>query len=121
MPLALLLGLAAGLFVRPCEPAPSEGRSTTAYEAAVALAAADAAAWRRVPGAAQRPGRLLSRRPAGETSRVAGARRALEVRYSTTDRRGRVVPASGLVLLPSQRRADAPLVVYGHMTTGAAD
>ena len=57
----------------------------------------------------------------GETSRVAGARRALEVRYTTTDRRGRVVPASGLVLLPAERRTAAPLVIYGHMTTGAAD
>lgn len=121
VPLALLLGSSAGLSVRSSEPAPSTARSMTAYDAAVTLAAADDGASRRGPGAAQRPGRLLSRRPAGETSRVDGARRALEVRYSTTDRRGRVVPASGLVLLPAQRRADAPLVVYGHMTTGAAD
>ena len=121
VPLALLIGSSAGLSVRSSEPAPSTARSTTAYDAAVTLAAVDDAAWRRGPGAAQRPGRLLSRRPAGETSRVDGARRALEVRYSTTDRRGRVAQASGLVLLPAQRRADAPLVVYGHMTTGAAD
>ena len=121
VPLALLLGSSAGLSVRSSEPAPSTARSMTAYDAAVTLAAADDGASRRGPGAAQRPGRLLSRRPAGETSRVDGARRALEVRYSTTDRRGRVAQASGLVLLPAQRRADAPLVVYGHMTTGAAD
>lgn len=68
-----------------------------------------------------RPGTLLSKEPAGVTSQVAGARRAWSVRYTTSDGRGRTVVATGLVLLPRERRPRAPLVVYGHMTTGIAD
>lgn len=69
------------------------------------------------------PGHLVETHPAGATSRVAPARRSVFVRYTTTDRRGRPALASGLVLLPPERgpRGGAPLVVYGHMTTGAAD
>ena len=70
-----------------------------------------------------RPRQVLGTSPAGETSRVEGAGRAFVLRYTTTSVRGEVVPASGLVLVPEgPTPADGwPLVVYGHMTTGAAD
>jgi hypothetical protein len=70
-----------------------------------------------------RPRQVIGTSPAGETSRIEGAGRAFVLRYATTSVGGEVVPASGLVLVP-QGPAPAhgwPLVVYGHMTTGAAD
>ena len=121
--LSLLLTTAAGLAVPAAVP--PAGATLPAYDTSetrtAPLSAVPPTQAAGRDGRTGRPGRLLSRRPAGETSRVAGARRALEVRYTTTDRRGRVVPASGLVLLPAERRTAAPLVIYGHMTTGAAD
>ena len=70
-----------------------------------------------------RPGRLVSTAAAGTTSRVAGAGRVVKVTYTTSTAAGRVVPATGLVLVPRgpAPRAGWPLVVYGHMTTGIAD
>lgn len=70
-----------------------------------------------------RPRQVLGTSPAGETSRVTGAGRAFVLRYTTTSVHGEVVPATGLVLVPEGRapRDGWPLVVYGHMTTGAAD
>jgi hypothetical protein len=70
-----------------------------------------------------RPRQVLGTSPAAETSRVAGAGRAFVLRYTTTSVHGEVVPATGLVLVPEGRapRGGWPLVVYGHMTTGAAD
>ncbi len=105
--LALLLSSGAAVADRRPTNGPGAGPA----------AAAGAVEQRTLP----RHGTLLSKTPAGETSRVAGARRAWKVRYTTQDRRGRTVVASGVVLLPRVRRKEAPLVVYGHMTTGAAD
>jgi predicted esterase len=70
-----------------------------------------------------RPRQVLGTSPVGVTSHVEGAGRAFVLRYTTTSVRGDVVPATGLVLVPEgPAPADGwPLVVYGHMTTGAAD
>lgn len=70
-----------------------------------------------------KPGTLLSASAAGETSRLEGAARAVKIRYTTSTTTGKVVPATGLVLVPAGRapKGGWPLVVYGHMTTGAAD
>ncbi|UUW90608.1 lipase family protein [Nocardioides sp. WV_118_6] len=75
------------------------------------------------PRPGPRPGTLLDTSAAGRTSQVAGAGRVVEVRYTTSTAAGRVVPATGLVLVPRGRapKAGWPLVVYGHMTTGIAD
>ncbi len=70
------------------------------------------------------PGTLIETHRAGVTSQVEGAGEALFVRYTTTNVKGEAALASGLVLLPAvQAHAHGtwPLVVYGHMTTGAAD
>lgn len=70
------------------------------------------------------PGVIVQVLPALETSQVEGAASALFVRYTTVNVRGELALASGLVLLPAvQPHADGdwPLVVYGHMTTGAGD
>ncbi|KQY59876.1 hypothetical protein ASD11_10180 [Aeromicrobium sp. Root495] len=71
----------------------------------------------------ERRGDVISTGAAGATSRVDGAARSVLVRYRTSTGGGRIVPATGLVLVPQGRapRAGWPLVVYGHMTTGAAD
>ncbi len=70
------------------------------------------------------PGTLIESYQAPPTSQVEGAGEALFVRYTTTNVRGEIALASGLVLLPGiQQHAygEWPLVVYGHMTTGVAD
>lgn len=74
-------------------------------------------------GAGVGAGRALGPAPAGTTSKVAGAARAEVVRYTTTTSAGKVVPATGLLLVPRGKvpAHGWPLVVYGHMTTGAAD
>lgn len=74
-------------------------------------------------GASGRSGPALGTAPAGVTSQVPGASRALVVRYRTTTSKGAVVPATGLLLVPKGKVPPGgwPLVVYGHMTTGAAD
>ncbi|WP_110206642.1 lipase family protein [Nocardioides daejeonensis] len=71
----------------------------------------------------KQPGRTIKISAAGETSQLAGARRAFVLRYSTRTVDARVRPATGLVLVPKGRRPQGgwPVVVYGHMTTGAAD
>lgn len=76
-----------------------------------------------VLAARQEPGRPIRRSPAGRTSRLEGAGKAFVLRYTTTSSLGEVVAATGLVLVPESPRPDAgwPLVVYAHMTTGAAD
>ncbi|WP_370290867.1 lipase family protein [Nocardioides sp.] len=70
-----------------------------------------------------RPGAVLATGPAGVTSQVAGASRSIVITYETTTSAGEPVPATGLLLVPAgPAPADGwPLVVYGHMTTGAAD
>lgn len=70
-----------------------------------------------------RAGQLISTSPAGETSEVTGAARSVVIDYSTSTSAGEVVRATGLVLVPagSVPSDGWPLVVYGHMTTGAAD
>ncbi len=70
------------------------------------------------------PGKLVETFDAPETSQVEGAGSALFVRYTTVNVQGEPALASGLVLLPEMQphaEGDWPLVVYGHMTTGAAD
>lgn len=77
------------------------------------------ASWRSRPA-----GTIVEVGPAGETSQLEHARQSLFVRYTTLNVKGDPALASGLVLLPeTQAYADGsvPLVVYGHMTTGAAD
>ncbi|WP_232680720.1 lipase family protein [Nocardioides sp. R-C-SC26] len=61
--------------------------------------------------------------PAGTTSRLAGASRSAVISYTTRTVRGRRGTATGLMLIPRGERPDGgwPVVVYGHMTTGAAD
>lgn len=105
--------VAAALVVASMTPA-AVGAAPEA-PAAAALTGARATA----PG----PGHALSTTPAGRTSRVAGSRSARVLRYTTTSVRGRTVPATGLVLTPRKPppRGGWPVVVYGHMTTGAAD
>lgn len=93
--LLLVVAMAVGLGVAPGTSAPTHGE----------------------PG----PGRVLGTRPV--PAPVAGAGRAFVLRYTTTSVRERVVPATGLVLMPHgpRPRGGWPLVVYGHMTTGTAD
>ncbi|WP_269620041.1 alpha/beta hydrolase [Zhongshania sp. BJYM1] len=70
------------------------------------------------------PGLIVEVFDAPEFSQLDGAESALFVRYTTTDVQGNPALASGLVLFPDQQpfaEGDWPLVVYGHMTTGAAD
>lgn len=75
--------------------------------------------WQNLPS-----GTLVEWMPAPELSQLQGAAEALFVRYTMRDVDGRAALASGLVLLPEQQlfaAGEVPLVVYGHMTTGAAD
>ncbi len=76
------------------------------------------AGWRSQP-----PGTVVEVQEAGATSRVEGAEQSLLVRYTTINVQGQPALASGIVLLPAALKAGQvrPLVVYGHMTTGAAD
>ena len=70
------------------------------------------------------PGTIVEIFDAPPSSRVAGAAKALFVRYTTLNVQGLPALASGLVLIPEvQFHASGhwPLVVYGHMTTGVAD
>lgn len=95
--------------------APSDDAQTAADSSA---SSALDAGWR-----SRAPGTIVEIGAAGETSQIEGAH-ALFVRYTTIDVHGDPALASGLVLLPdNQAFADGawPLVVYGHMTTGAAD
>lgn len=54
---------------------------------------------------------------------VEGAAKAVVLTYRMTSVTGKVVPATGLLLLPKSKppRNGWPFVVYGHVTTGAAD
>lgn len=74
-------------------------------------------------GAAPRPGEVLGTRAALPATVPAGAARSFVVRYALRAVDGRVRPATGLVLVPKGPEPEGgwPLVVYGHMTTGAAD
>lgn len=87
-----------------------------------ALVAAPAAAVAE-RGAAPRPGEVLGTRAAIPATVPAGAARSFVLRYALRAVDGRVRPATGLVLVPpGPVPAEGwPLVVYGHMTTGAAD
>jgi hypothetical protein len=91
--------------------------------AALAVPALAAPSAALTGGAPSAPGQVLGTSTAGETSQVAGAARAVKVRYTTRTSAGRTVPATGLLLVPRGPvpRGGWPLVVYGHMTTGAAD
>lgn len=99
----------------------------TRVAAGLLLVAALTAGMGAAPGASAPPDdevgprRVLGTRPV--PAPVAGAARAFVLRYTTTSVRDRVVPATGLVLVPKGRRPRGgwPLVVYGHMTTGTAD
>jgi hypothetical protein len=74
-----------------------------------------------LPGDDVGPRRVLGTRPV--PTPVPGAAKAFVLRYTTRSVGDRVVPATGLVLVPEGRRPRGgwPLVVYGHMTTGTAD
>jgi pimeloyl-ACP methyl ester carboxylesterase len=105
--------LVVALLLGAC--APSDDTQTAAGGQSSALDSA----WRSRPA-----GTIVEVGPAGETSQLEGAERALFVRYTTVNVQGEPALASGLVLIPeTQVFADGqwPLVVYGHMTTGAAD
>lgn len=93
-------------------------RAVLAVSLALPLVGAPPAA-----AAPAKPGTFLSASTAGETSRLEGAARALKIRYTTSTSAGKVVAATGLLLVPagSAPKRGWPLVVYGHMTTGAAD
>lgn len=65
------------------------------------------------PGVLLREGDFAGRHPSGATVR--------RILYTTTDHRGRVVPASGFVVVPDRdTRTLRPAVVWGHGTTGVA-
>lgn len=65
------------------------------------------------PGVLIREGGFTGRHPSGATVR--------RILYTTTDNRGRVVPASGFVIIPDRDvRTLRPAVVWGHGTTGVA-
>ncbi|WP_411729934.1 hypothetical protein [Paraperlucidibaca sp.] len=70
------------------------------------------------------PGTIVEVLDAASLSRIDGSSQALFVRYTTTDVKGSPALASGIVLFPEStnyKEGELPLVVYGHMTTGAAD
>ncbi|MDP1540521.1 MAG: lipase family protein [Moraxellaceae bacterium] len=70
------------------------------------------------------PGTVIEVQNAPPLSQIEGSSHALFVRYTTTNLNGEPVLASGLVLFPTNKTfkdGELPLVVYGHMTTGAAD
>jgi len=69
------------------------------------------------------PGTVVAQHRATGPSRLAPAGRATVLRYRTTSVAGRVVPATGLLLVPRRTppRGGWPLVTYAHMTTGSAD
>ena len=70
------------------------------------------------------PGTLVETHEADDFLHLDGAARTLFVRYTTVDVLGNPALASGLVMLPEQPQfaeGEWPLVIYGHMTTGAAD
>ncbi len=70
-----------------------------------------------------RSGRVIGTSTAPPASRLAPSGRTFVLRYTTRTVRGRIAPATGLVLIPRGHRPRGgwPVVVYGHMTTGAAD
>lgn len=70
------------------------------------------------------PGTIVEVFDAPPLSHLDGAGKALFVRYTSTDVQGNPSLASGVVLFPENQiysKGELPLVVYGHMTTGAAD
>lgn len=67
----------------------------------------------REAGVLLREGDFTGRHPSGATVR--------RILYTTTDHRGRIVPASGFVVIPDRDvRTLRPAVVWGHGTTGVA-
>ncbi|MEC9406117.1 MAG: lipase family protein [Pseudomonadota bacterium] len=83
------------------------------------LPPAPAHGWQHLPA-----GRIVQVLDAPATSQLAAAGQSLFVRYTTHNVFGDLALASGLVLLPAipvEPAGQWPLVVYGHMTTGAAD
>ena len=75
--------------------------------------------WEALP-----PGVIVDVLDAAETSHVSGAKSAYFVRYTTTNVAGARALASGLVLIPETQPYSSgqwPMVLYSHMTTGAAD
>lgn len=109
--------LVATAWTTPASPAAPTGEPSTQQAAVPELGAAP----RRVAGVA--PRRVVGVARAGATSRLAGAAAARTVTYTTRSVGGRVRPATGLLLVPQGPRPAKgwPVVVYGHMTTGAAD
>lgn len=69
------------------------------------------------------PGTVISTTAAVGPSVLPAAGTSQAMRYRMTSVSGRVVAATGLVLLPPGRPPSAgwPFVVYGHVTTGSAD
>lgn len=75
--------------------------------------------WQNLP-----QGTVVEAFPAPELSWLEGAAESTFVRYTTRNVKGEIALASGIVLLPESAPGTPtplPLVVYGHMTTGAAD
>lgn len=77
--------------------------------------------------AAQSPaptaGTVISVTPARGPAVLPAAAKSLVMTYRMTSVTGKVVPATGLMLLPKSKPPSGgwPFVVYGHVTTGAAD
>lgn len=70
------------------------------------------------------PGTVVETHETDTFHHLDGAARTLFIRYTTIDVTGKPALASGLVMFPEQPQFNTgewPLVVYGHMTTGAAD
>lgn len=76
-----------------------------------------------LPASPAEPGTVLGVRTAPRGAALAEARRSLVLTYLTRAVDGRALPATGLVLVPRGPVPPRgwPLVVYGHMTTGAGD
>lgn len=75
------------------------------------------------PPAAPVAGTVVSMTKARGSAVVDGAAQSLVLTYRMTSVTGKVVSATGLMLLPKTKppRGGWPFVVYGHVTTGAAD
>lgn len=94
-------GVAAGLISAILMSAPASAAGPSAPAAGTVVSVANASGPAVVPGSAK----------------------ALVLTYRMTSVTGMVVPATGLVLLPKSKPPAGgwPFVVYGHVTTGAAD
>ncbi len=90
-----------------------------AFVAACLTSGPASAAHRPAPGA----GTVVAVAPARGPAFLPAAAKSLVLTYRMTSVAGKVVPATGLMLLPKSKppRGGWPFVVYGHVTTGAAD